>query len=110
MIKKQRQQIIKLEKTRRNNREENKCKNRNNRNLVEPRSEIQDEGGLTSKKHRLLVHRAHPRRAWAPDTLKSWGAQVGHSGSPWADSKAVVACCLHCRLLSFDVGLACLEM
>lgn len=67
-------------------------------------------GGLTSKKHLLLVRRAHPRGAKAQGTLQRSEARVEHPGIPGAGSKAVEACCLHCRLLSFDADLAYLQI
>jgi hypothetical protein len=68
--------------------------------LIESRSEVK-WGGLTSKKHPLAAH---------TPACPSVGAQVGtreapepqlEAGTPGAGSKPVVACCLHCRLLSF---------
>lgn len=65
--------------------------------------------GLTSKKRPQLVRMARPRGAKAQGTLRSPGARAERPGTPEAGSKPVEACCLHCRLLTFDVGLAYLE-
>lgn len=74
--------------------------------MMESRIEIKMWGGLTSKKRPQLVRRVRPSGAKAQGTLWSPGARVDHPGTPEAGSKVVEACCLHCRLLSFDADLA----